>query len=288
MTSGDVHVYHTHDSVCVKFSESELKVYRRDEFLFDMQRLYRTAKQRLQKLTSKSTDEGRHSRAEMEQATQATIAAQYLYSHEELRQNILWTKPEKEGGPSTKLRNEAMKCTNVGDVFAFACEESRSDAIVDMLVQMYVAKADLHKPWFDIITYERRKLKKYTPKITHPDAKVTSAPYTSVLVQFFRFKPMVSLVRQDGNETTALVLPPKMLKTMEKMPRENHYKTADRFLHLHFHDSSSTTLEPFLLKIDDNSFTEVRLGPYKGVLLGHKLEWFDEETGCIKETLLTP
>jgi hypothetical protein len=227
----------------------------------------------------------------MSQATQATIAAQYLYSHEELRQNILWTKSEEEGGPSELIILES-ETRNLAGVYIFMCNPRGNEGVVDMLVRMYVAKADLHKPWFDHVTFEQSKIEKYKPRITHPDAKVTSALYNSRLVQFFRFIPMESLVAvddlKDGDETTALVLPPKMLKTMEKMPRENHYKTADRFLHLHFHDSSSTAPELFLLKIDDDSITKVLLNPYSGVLSSHKLEWFDEETGCIKETLMTP
>jgi hypothetical protein len=182
-----VHVYHTRDSVCVNFTNIGPRAYRRDEFLYKMQEMYFVNYQ------NAATDMSKY--INLYQAHYAAQAAKYLYSHEQLRDTILWTaKPHAAGenydsGPSDVLVSRANNCQSLPDVFT-AFTDFKGD-IVDTLVQIYVTKAPLQRLWItDSATNEAAKTAATNDikTLSFPPAPLyESAPFNNKLVHFFRF-----------------------------------------------------------------------------------------------------
>jgi hypothetical protein len=188
-----VHVYHTRDSVCVNFTKIGLRAYRRDEFLYKMQEMY------FESLPN--FDANDIATFHTSEAYQAACAAKYLYTHEELRDCILWNGDEVcasipvgytdiKCGPSVEFTKKAHSCGTIADVFDLV--RIREDFIVDMLVQVYVMKAALQRSWVSHMEQTKAKAETVNESnlrdLIFPMAPITSAPYNNILVQFFRFK----------------------------------------------------------------------------------------------------
>jgi hypothetical protein len=246
-----VHVYHTRDSVCVNFTKIGLRAYRRDEFLYRMQDIYLE--------NFKETDFAK--RINSSEAYHAALAAKYLYSHEQLRNTILWTANEHVGGPSTELLTIANGCESLSDVFTTFTNVKTN--IVDTLVQIYVTKAPLQRLWItDSATNEAANTAATNDikTLSFPPAPLyESAPFNSKLVHFFRFLHY----RNDERLDAELHLP---YSYRHYLQGANCLQTKDKFFTIVYSDKETidAALYSGTTRLLNNVYHNLHVLPFAG------------------------